>query len=379
MMFLIWFCLIATVSCCRIKTIMSSDAGMFRKLLSACIRPSQTFKSNPSIQPENALLVLPGLGGSRLVDGDKDIWPPNLHTYMTDNCRWRDNIMTNHNLTVLEFGDSMALDIDYVLPFFGNYMKDVMKIKRSHAIPYDFRRIGDKTYISEFYQRLETYIESLDHPLTLLGHSTGGLLIHWFLFNKSPSWKSMHIKKVIYVSVPFGGAVEVLRNAIKLSYLKRFVEPDILSSISGFIINLPNVRTLSPIMTVNGVIDNDYFSFLNMSIMEDLYKKNSDMLNSFYCGNGVKNTCVVYSDDNPTPTTLRIVSNCVNSFNVAISYGKGDGIVPIKSLAIPETWNQEGVKTYIIHGTEHSSILQCKEFKQFLMDDGGDDSVINTI
>lgn len=315
----------------------------------------------PSKKVDNDIvLVIPGLGGSKLIDCNRTVWPPRIKDLLLHNKKWRYDIMNNTEISVREFGDINAFDLDSRIPFFNNHLHKVVNDIDGKTIPYDFRKLNNKAYLTDFYTRLNAYIEDMDYPIALLAHSTGGLLIHWFLYNKSAWWKEKYIKRVTYVSVPFGGTVRTLKNIINWSNLKDFVRLDILSSMGGYSINMPNNKCISPILTVDGVIKDDYLNFLNMFDVKSMCDFNDDMIQSFSKSNGIK-TYVVYGDESVTPTSISIIHGCMS-----IIYGDGDGIAPIESLRVPETWNQSNVETVVVHGAGHSSILTSFEFNMFL-------------
>ena len=93
------------------------------------------------------ILLFPGLGGSRLIKGSIDIWPPRISYYIFHKKEWKNNIIyDNKNVTTLNFGDKNSLDLHSNLPYLikKNLFEDIMKYDNTHPIPYDFRLVHDK-------------------------------------------------------------------------------------------------------------------------------------------------------------------------------------------------------------------------------------------
>ena len=331
------------------------------------------------------LLLVGGLGGSRLLLNNQNIWPPTAYDYFLNYETWKNNIINNKNVTTLELGNSESLDLHSVVPFLvsRNYFDEIIKKNNTHAIPYDFRRIDDKEYLNSFYTKLENYIESFNEPIILITHSTGGILLHWFLYNQSQEWKDIHIKLVINVNVPFGGLIITLHDCFKYSIVNFFIGIELLRNLGGFIINMPNPKFIKPILCVNGDQYDDFFSYFNLTEVEKRYKINKDMIDSFDKSTNVK-TCIVYSSDQKTPSCLSVEelhskNTLLEHFigesrksgykfrpKLKVIYGYGDGIVPLQSLLVPKHWIQKNIKYYNIKNHGHSDVLFSKELKDII-------------
>jgi hypothetical protein len=307
--------------------------------------------------PTNPILLFPGLGGSRLIKGNLDIWPPKMHYYLLNYKEWKNTIMCDNNITTLDFGDKRSLDLHSNVPYLvrKNLFEDIMKNDNTYPIPYDFRLIHNKSYLIKLYSKLEKYIESFDRPITCLTHSSGGLVLHYFLCNKSDEWKSKHIKNIINVNVPFGGVIVTLKQVIKNTFYNIIVSRDVLISLGGMIINLPNLNIIKPVLIVDGKENNDYFSYFNLAKEKTLYFNNIEMIESFSKSNNV-NTIIVYTTENETPSIISIKNK-----KAKIIYGPGDGTVPLASLLHPQTWNQNNLHFYHLPNYEHSTVLFSKE------------------
>ena len=348
-----------------------------------------TYSINPIVK-SSPILMVPGLGGSRLLLNNINIWPPTAYDYMFNYDNWKNNVINNNNVTTMEFGNVESLNLRAVIPLLvrRNYFDKIIKKKNTHAIPYDFRRIDDRDYLNLFYKNLESYIESFKEPVILITHSTGGILIHWFLYNKSKKWKEKYVNLVINVNVPFGGLIITLHDCFRLSIVNFFIGIDILKSLGGFIINMPNPKYIKPILCINGDQFDDYFAYFDLKDLENRYIKNKDMIESLSNSTDVK-TCIVYSSDIKTPSCLSIedfslknifleqiineyfwrkgkVSDSVAYSRLKVIYGYGDGIVPLQSLLVPKSWEQTNLKFYNIKNHGHSDVLFSKELEDII-------------
>jgi hypothetical protein len=303
------------------------------------------------------ILLFPGLGGSRLIKDDLDIWPPKLKYFFFNNKEWREIIKNDKEIKTLEFGDKKSLDLHSNLPYLikKNLFEDIMKNDNTYPIPYDFRLIHKKEYLEVFFDKLEKYIESFNKPVNCLTHSTGGLILHYFLTKKSDEWKKKYIKDVIYINVPFGGVLITLKEIITIGFYNRIIGKEILNNLGGFIINLPNKNIIKPTLIVDGKEYSDYFEYFNLQTQKEHYNELSEIIESFSKPNNVK-TIVVYTSDRETPSLISIKNNKINLIN-----GPGDGTVPLASLLFPNNWNQKDLQFYHLPNYEHSSVLFSEE------------------
>jgi hypothetical protein len=307
------------------------------------------------------ILLFPGLGGSRLIKGNIDIWPPKVNYFLLNHNEWQYNIINNKNITTLNFGDKDSLDLKSNLPYLirKNLFDNIMKQENTYPIPYDFRLIHDPIYLDEFYNKLEIYIESFDEPVDCLTHSSGGLLLHYFLYNKTDYWKKNHIRSIINVNVPFAGLIISIKEIIKLTFHNTLIGKDVLKSLGGLIINFPNQNVIKPILIVDGK-ETNFFDYFKLDNEYKLYIKNSKMIESFSKPNNV-NTIIVYTSNRNTPSIISI-----NNKNIKLINGPGDGVVPLPSLLFPKKWNQKNLEFYHLANYEHSSILFSKELLSIL-------------
>jgi triacylglycerol esterase/lipase EstA (alpha/beta hydrolase family) len=311
------------------------------------------------VNEKTPILLVPGFAGSKLIENNKNIWTPKLNDILFNKKTWKEKLMItktyNKNIKTLEFGDKKALDLDTDIIFFTkkNIYKNIIdKYQNIYPIPYDFRIIHYNEYLDEFYNKLSDYIISFNEPITLLCHSTGGLLIHYFLSLKDEEWKNKHIKNIININVPFGGTLITLIEITKKSMLNCIIGIDLIESFGGIILNLPNKKVIKPILLVDGN-EVDYIEYFNKKYLLEL--TNEKLLNSLKLPNNV-NTTIIYTSTKKTPTTINIINNKYN-----LIYGPGDGLVPINSLLYPLKWKQKNISFVHLPHYEHSSILSSKE------------------
>lgn len=318
------------------------------------------------------ILLFPGLGGSKLIKYNEnnnnnnkiDIWPPKLNYFLFKNKEWLTN-MKNHNddIKTLEFGNKQSLDLRSNLPYIIHknvYDNIINSYNNIYPIPYDFRLIHINKYLDEFNKKLSAYIENLKTPVILLTHSCGGLVAHNFLHSKDIKWKQKHIKSVINVNVPFGGLLMALKESVIDSKYNKIVGKDIIQSLGGIIINMPNKDIFNSILKVDGKEINDYFKFFNIEHLKDAYDNTFNIRKHFFKSNNVK-TEIIYTDNIDTSESIEINNNEVNIINT-----KGDGVVPLFSLLIPKKWNSNNIKFTSVRDHEHSDIFYSQHLKNII-------------
>lgn len=305
------------------------------------------------------ILLLPGLGGSRLIKNNIDIWPPKLSFFIFEHNRWIDQIINDKNLQTLDFGDKNALDLHTNIPLIikKNLYEDIMSNNDNvYPIPYDFRLVNDIEYINMFNAKLKLYIESFNQPVKILTHSTGGLILHYFIYMQTEEWNNKHILEIIHVNVPFGGIIITLENLIKTTQLNLLVSKKLLKSLGAYIINMPNPKIIKPILIVDGK-EVDYYRYFNLT-----NTKIKDMIDSFDQKNDIKTT-LIYSSNVKTSSIINIKNNKLH-----IIKGLGDGIVPLSSLLYPMSWNKKNLNIIHLPNYDHSTVLFSKELNNILHD-----------
>lgn len=307
------------------------------------------------------ILLIPGLGASKLLKVKIDIWPPKLPYFLINRDKWIDTMINDKTLHTLEFGNKKSLDLHTNIPFIvsKNVYDNIIDHPNVYPIPYDFRLIHNDIYLEDFYNRLKLYIETFQEPIILLTHSSGGLLAHYFLYKQPIEWTKKYINHIIHINVPFGGLIYTLDNLVRTSLLDILVSKKVLTSIGAYIINMPDSNIIKPILIVNGKEIIDYHKYFNL---ENLKQKliNKQMLKSFYHKTNV-DTIILYTSNIKTPSIINIKNN-----NINIIYGLGDGVVPLSSLLHPITWNQSNLQIIHIPNYDHSTILFSKELNNLI-------------
>ena len=318
------------------------------------------------IKNSNPILLLPGLGGSKLIYKNQDIWSPGLSKYLFDNKNWQDiltikyennKFIYNKDVKTLEFGNINSLDYSKNFYLLNNFYKNILdKYDHIYPIPYDFRLIHIEDYLDEFYDKFKNYIENFSESSIIIAHSSGGLVLHYFLRKQSKEWLSKYIKKIIYVNVPFGGLIVSLSYyQHQINLVKYLFGKDLIQSIGSIIINLPNPKYIKPILIIDNIEINDYFEYFKLDKIKEIYELNQDMINSFSLPNNVE-TKVIYSSKYKTPSLVNIKKNKIKIIN-----GLGDNVVPLQSLLVPLTWNQSNLEFIHLPNSQHSTVLFSEE------------------
>ena len=312
---------------------------------------------------KSPVLLFPGLGASKLVKNNLDIWPPKLSFFVFCHSKWINSMIHDRELKTLEFGDKNSLDLHTNIPLIikKNFYEDILtKNENVYPIPYDFRLIHKKEYLDTFYNKVKLYIESFNTPVKILTHSSGGLIAHYFINLQSNEWKEKHIQEVIHINVPFGGLIHTLENLVKTTKLNLLVSKELLKSLGAYIINMPNPNIIKPILIVDGKEIIDYYEYFNLKDIEKNKLLVHEMIESFDQPCGVKTT-IIYTSNIKTSSMININNNKIN-----IIKGLGDGIVPLSSLLYPLKWNQKNLKLIHLPNYDHSTILFSKELDNLL-------------
>lgn len=321
---------------------------------------------------ESPVLLFPGLGASRLLNGHQDIYPPSLHQYIFHTKKWQKEMTENQNLTTFPFGDKRGLDLSVSL-FSSNRNVYHRMIQESdiHPIPYDFRLVDKPEYMDDLCNRIKTYIEKFKKPVILMCHSSGGLIAHWFLHKQPMTWRKQWIDSVVNINVPFGGTVMVLENCIREDIgVSRMVGKALFRSLGATVLNMPDTRYLNTSVLIhNGKEIKDYLEFFELDDVRRSLKLNQDVMDSFKEWTGVE-THIVYSTTDQasvTPMTINIVTNNEkktynddnNKWDIETHMGDGDSVVSLESLIVPRVWKAppDNVLFHHVPRSGHSTIF----------------------
>jgi hypothetical protein len=311
------------------------------------------------------VLLFPGLGASKLIEKSQQKYPPRMYDFLFKNQQWKQEMMTNYQIDTPPLGDIHSLDLSF-LPFLPirNIYKPIINEPNIYPIPYDFRRIDQYDYITSLFCQIKTYIENMNQPVVLLGHSTGGLLIHWFLHQQNPEWRRTWINSVVNINVPFGGTVLILEHCLSNKHITRLIGKHVIQSLGASIWNMPNAKYLNHSIVIHqGQEIDDYLTFFELHDIRKKWYSNMPIFDSFSEWTGVK-THIIYSTTIPlkqTSTTL-LITNPKKEFQ--IMYGEGDGVVSLSSLLVPKLWNAPSDEVLFTHfpNSGHSLILKQKKY-----------------
>lgn len=345
-----------------------SYSCMFRTM-----RPfSQLFTENTPI------LLFPGLGASRLISvaNGANVYPPHMSEYFMHFSTWKRRIMCDKpSLTTFPFGSPVALDLQSISQSncahralsrtFTDINKydGIMRESNVYAMPYDFRRIDEEEYLHILFRDIKTYIESFERPISVIAHSTGGLLFHWFAHNQTPEWRAKWIRTVVNVNVPFGGVVTVLENCVfRDTILIRLIGSDVFQSLGATVINMPHPRYIPRILNIHGEWIEDYLEYFEMGDIKRRWMQPhvQAMIASFSQSTGM-DTHIVYSSETSNRTVVGFRKDPCTGKYIRI-YGDGDGVVSMESLMVPQCWTSSAgeesrVTFYAMPGMGHSSLL----------------------
>ena len=342
---------------------LSMDVGLFRG--------GNMNKMDPPV------LLFPGLGASRLLNGHRNVYPPSLQDYIFHTKKWQMDIMENRNLTTLPFGHKRSLDMSVSLfSSHRNVYERMIRDPDVHPIPYDFRLIDQKEYMDDLCDRIKTYIEGFQKPVILMCHSSGGLVAHWFLHRQPLTWRKQWIDSVVNINVPFGGTVVVLENCIREDIgVSRIVGKNVFRSLGATVLNMPDTRYLNTSVLIHdGKEIQEYLEFFGLEDIRKRLKQNQDVIDSFKEWTEVE-THIVYSTTDTakmTPTTINVHQEKKTSkmfdehdWTMNMNMGEGDGVISLESLIVPQIWKATSdlVTFHHVPRSGHSSVLSKDEYE----------------
>ena len=176
------------------------------------------------------ILLCPDIGGSKLYNKDKLIWPvpQHLSPFMSSSESWKNIFELDQNgkdkknisikADIVGKLDSINILYKYGKTISYSFHPLIFSLKRHNykedinlfGAPYEFRKISNFTLLLDFFTQLKEKIEfSLKKnkkPIILVGHTLGGIILNIFLtYHVSNKWKKSHIHKFIAIHVPFMG------------------------------------------------------------------------------------------------------------------------------------------------------------------------------
>ncbi|XP_032529637.2 phospholipase A2 group XV-like [Danaus plexippus] len=220
--------------------------------------------------------------------------------------------------------------------------------------PYDFRKAPNEN--GEFFVKLKTLVEDTyamnnKTAVTLLVHSMGGAMALQFLQLQSQSWKTQHIRRMISLSTPWGGAVKALKVfAIGDDLGSMMLSP---STLRAQQITYPSLAWLLPSTRLWGphelLVTTDKYNYT----INDLQKLFNDMElpNAWE----MRRDTEKYSSDVAAPG---VELHCIYGYNIStverldykpgtwldgkpnLVFGDGDGTVNLRSLSYCERWGK---------------------------------------
>ena len=222
----------------------------------------------------------------------------------------------------------------------------------------------------------DTYMRNNNTPVTLVTHSMGGPITHYFLSHFVPQeWKVSRIKQFISLSGVFGGSVKALKALVsgEAELAKHFVSSQSLRELGR---SLPSLVWLIPSSlwnntevvlttgrrnyTARDVLD--LFNDLDYVNGTRMYKELRNISDDFSAPN-VTHYCF-YGNKVNTIERLVYGDNFPDKDPVYESTGDGDGTVNIRSLESCSVWkSRQKYAVYLksFDGVKHFSIVKNKD------------------
>lgn len=325
------------------------------------------------------IMIVPGMGGSVLYNANhKKIWPPDISLNLNEfNIHFDNNnepiIPSNmNNIIKRSMGDIKDINIDTITTYaftkttyYSTMIKYLQKEKHElFAFPYDFRYILFESYQTILFHEFKSFVEKKEDKFIIICHSLGGLVLYHFLINyTTPEWYQKYISKIYFINVPFGGSPlslytiydglnknmgdkRLTKNYKILDFLHKKIKS--LYLFSCFYMSLPTTDEIFFVKddirynpkNIKHLFQQNSVAFKIYKLFNDLSKRDIGIvlpINIIYCTG--MNTTTFYDYDNKT--TL---------------YSDGDGIVPLDSMLLPQSWHPIPNFIHIVN-MEHSKVL----------------------
>lgn len=295
----------------------------------------------------------------------------------------------------------------YFKPLIDRYLQlGYTANKNLLAAPYDFR-LAPQELENGYFVDLKQLIESAQssaniggagsRKTTLVCHSMGCTHALVFLRKQSAAWRQSHIRKLIALSSPWGGAIKALKALVvgdslelplvseskmkklartfpSIAYLLPQAEvfnqtnkfqPDA-SSLGGPIL----VQTPARSYRVSDM--EQLLRDLNLTRQLDWFKQTSALIKPLEPLHDLHIDCI-YSSNTPTPETLifRKQKDFPNG-EYELVQGAGDGTVNLASLLVCEQWARmlpDKVRSKEIRSSNHVGVIGAKDTLVHITDD----------
>ena len=299
---------------------------------------------------QSSVMVLPGLGGSRLYYNNTNhqktlLWPIEKFSFsslyemrqlqMSYDIQTHQFISNGNSVFTDPIGDSMVLRNICFQQERGQYVQmydrllDELQNRFDHVVacPYDFRRIEDEKYMTRYFEELRTVFMTSEMPFVVVTHSLGSLLFHDFLtLFLSESEKQKYIQHWIPLFPPFLGSYKVIDilQDIRIKFIKHRC------LISGGIRCLPNYYIFDSPSHYDEVLGTTGI------LREILDRKLVSKFQNIRVAPGVSTT-IVYSASHPTKCDKQ-------------TWQRGDCTVTMESATrIATLWRVEQTPQFPIH------------------------------
>ena len=238
----------------------------------------------------------------------------------------------------------------------------------------------------EFFESLkklveETYAQTGNKKVVILGHSLGGPMTYHFLLNQTSDWKGKHVQAWMPIAAPFAGTVPAIdtltRGHGSVSYLdpkSMITKLETTFSLAGVLVPSADVfgnRTLVQIesQSFTAADMGAVYDLLKDDVGKKMWRRGLQQLPSAFPGTGVQTHCI-HSGSRNTPEMLVFDSKQLFPLGgKKYVYGPGDGTVNKISTDVCLMWRQQSPAT--VHtldvDAEHSELVTRQQTIAYLI------------